>query len=145
MKHALYITSSFAHFSYCPSFAYVSSLAPAALFMVQRLEEISLPFALAQCGTRQFSLASEVSPPSPNLCESGETPYSDRCGNTESTPKLQRLHAYLISFNNGASTIVMYGRRLFSLLEQRLEFLFQFKMYITDVPIFSLKLIECDL
>ena len=103
----------------------------------------SLPFTLAQCGTRHFSLASEVSPPSPNLCESGATPYSDRYGNTESTPKLQRLHTYLISFNNGASTIVMYGRRLFSMLEQRLEFLFLFK--ITTVLIFSLKLIKCDL
>lgn len=52
------------------------------LFTVQRSEELSLPFALTQCVTRQFSpryrdrYASEV-PPSPQLSESGAAPYSD--------------------------------------------------------------------
>ena len=41
-------TNSFACFSYFPSFANMSSPAPAVLFMVQRSEEFSPPFTLAQ-------------------------------------------------------------------------------------------------
>ena len=53
------------------------------LFTVQKSEELSLPFVLAQHGTWQFSLrcrhsyASVVSPPSPCLCESGTAHYSE--------------------------------------------------------------------
>jgi len=64
----------------------MSSPTPIALFMVQRSEELSLPFTSAQHGTQQFSLhcrhryAFEVSPPSPRLSESSIphiAPYPD--------------------------------------------------------------------
>ena len=68
------------------SFAYVSSLEPEALFTVQRVWRALSFVCISQHGSWQFFLhcrhtyASEVSPPSPRLSESGIPhldPYSD--------------------------------------------------------------------